>query len=756
MLGDTVLMLLESLEEQWKIPILLFAVLLLVGLSPFMRPYRSIRYVRRAMIWEGCSCAGIILYLPLRTQIPCLIPSLSKIFPYLPLAGGVSGIAAFLYFGFHYILNNRKLKESKTLEAENPIAAWKRLREIPEASLTPGQKRKYKNRALYQLTMLGAVGKAQKIAEGMKSTNTALYHMVRGLHELEAGSMAAAAVQMLTAQEMCTSDTEKYLQVQILANNGVIKVCQGHYEEADYFFNQARLLLKTYREHSIKILENIYYNYCFNRCRLAEGGPGITWQEALEEYKGMIGQTRAETFLSACSIEWELMRQAGTPPEIMEQKVQAAFSQALTMDLSDQQRCVFEGSMARMVCNMRMNPEPCLEALERDWEHVRVLPMPGRYETMKSVDLLFRDLGSDRLLEKYHEMDTASERYIAGTDAEKDLKEYLASLPVEAVKERCYCEMELAGLKKQTRKTYCFEEAKSLLDGVVDAYLENHLGLLAVDARLAIADESIFLLNLTDHHKPMYPDEMRKQLQLVEAALETMEKHPKLAECALRLSYYYYHLDDYPKCIHWFKRFEQMHIALEHFAPWLCRYHEACALVVPMLRFYRAIMQVRENQAKLQTYEEAIQNWFQNFFQSDGYHAALLLGKFRGYENVPVKMKVWYEDEEREAPLQVLPAFALENNPNIRVHFWFSEPYGHLDVDLTYEQFYADRDAKCILFSDGHHPFEIEESYYLQKCSRKSPIIFKGVVRKLVSWSALPPETSTLLEKIYQIIVSVQ
>lgn len=738
MLGDSILMLLELLEEQWKIPLLLFSVLLLIGLSSFMRPYRSIRYVWRAMIWEACSCTGIILYWPLRTQIACLIPPLNKIFSCLPLAGGISGTAAFLYLGLHYIFNSRKLKESKDLEVENPIAAWKKLREIPESSLMPGQKRKYKNRALYQLTMLGAVGKAQMIAESMKSANTPLYHMVRGLHELEAGSMAAAASQMLTAQEICTSDTEKYLQAQILTNNGVIKVCQGHYDEADYFFNQARLLFKTYKKCSIKMLETIYYNYCFNRCRLAGSGLGITWQEALEEYRGMVGQTRAETFLSACNIEWELMRQAGTQPEIMEQKVQAAFSRALAMDLTVQQRCIFEGSMARMVCNMRMNPEPCLEALERDWRHVQELPMPSRYETMKSVDLLFRDLGSDRLLEKYHGMDTASEHYITGTGAEKDLKEYLASLPVEAIRERCYCEMELAGLKKQNSKTYCFAEAKELLDGVIATYLENHLGLLAVDARLAIVDESIFLLNLTDHHKPMYPDEMQKQLRLIETALETMEKHPKLAECALRLSYYYYHLDDYPKCIYWFERFEQMGIALEHFAPWLCRYHEACALVVPMLRFYQVILKVRENQAKLQTYEDAVQDWFRDFFQSDGCHAALLLGKFRGYDDVPVKMKVWYE----------------EDNPHLRFHFWFSEPCGHLDVDLTYEQFHADRDAKCILFSDGHHPFEVEESYYLQKCSRNSPLIFKGIERKLISWSALPPETKALLEKIYEIIVT--
>ena len=116
-------------------------------------------------------------------------------------------------------------------------------------------------------------------------------------------------------------------------------------------------------------------------------------------------------------------------------------------------------------------------------------------------------------------------------------------------------------------------------------------------------------------------------------------------------------------------------------------------------------------------------------------------------------MKLWYENIETDSPFQASYDSAPEHDSHIRTHCWFFEPHGRLDVDMTYEQFHADRDAKCILFSDGHHPFEVEESYYLMKYSRKSPIRFKGIVRKLISWNSLPLETRKLLEKVYEIIL---
>ncbi|MCQ4838130.1 hypothetical protein NE556_23570, partial [[Clostridium] symbiosum] len=39
-----------------------------------------------------------------------------------------------------------------------------------------------------------------------------------------------------------------------------------------------------------------------------------------------------------------------------------------TYGLTEQERCVYEGSMARIVCSMRFNPTNCLEALEKDRE----------------------------------------------------------------------------------------------------------------------------------------------------------------------------------------------------------------------------------------------------------------------------------------------------------------------------------------------------------------------------------------------------
>ena len=198
-----------------------------------------------------------------------------------------------------------------------------------------------------------------------------------------------------------------------------------------------------------------------------------------------------------------------------------------------------------------------------------------------------------------------------------------------------------------------------------------------------------------------------------------------------------------------------MDVPLEHFAVWLHRYYTACALVTHILRFYEAILKIREDHGKLRIYDAKVQEWFTRFPDSDGFHATLLLGKWCGCDKIPSKIKFWYANNPEGAPLPQQDVFiSTPNDANLRAHCWFFMPFGNLDVDLTYEQFHADRDASCILFSGGHHPFEVEESWELLQHNRESRVSFHEILRREMTWGELPEETRTLLEKVYAVIQS--
>lgn len=710
---DVIIALTDNMEGKYAVIVLIGLLFFLGARTKEAEPYYSVKYLKTAYWCAAISCEGLAVF--------WLFGEKGGYWQ-TPVCGALCvPIAGTLVFSlYEYGRNSRLLRKAKSLEQRDIIGAWRQLKDISLSGLTPGQKKTYYHRAIAQLVALGDIGKAEVFFQKLEETDTPLYHMFQGIRYLVAGDLEKSLSEMKAAEDRSLADTEPYLQIQILMNHGVMQVCHKNFQEADYYLNRARELALREKAENLEILEPLYYNYIFNRSRLEGSGQGPTWQQALEEYKGLLDLEDPLAFNSVCNMELELMRQTKADVQEMEKMIFESFEKTLHMELTDQQRCIYEGTMARIVCTMRLDPRSCLAAIEKDWLEILQLPMPARYRTLKEIDLLFRDLGDDGLLQKYSGLDSDVEQYMMSM-AETDLSKYRNELPEEAVYERAYCLREMAGLRKNDIDHYHFGEVRDMLMEVIASYKENELELEALDTRLAIMDESIFLLNLTDHFKPVYRDEMLRQLEAVEMQLEKIATHPKSAECALRLSYYTYHLDDYERCIFYFDKYETSGISIMHFAPWLRRYYEGCSVIVRMLRFARAIDRVRDKQGKLETYDEGIRKWFRDFPQSDGLHGSYLLGRYMGYEKVPVKIKIWYDDSVGEQ----------------RNHAWFCEQRTMMDVDLTYGQFREDRDAGSILFVSGHHPMEINDSAH----------------RRLITREKLPEETGRMLDAVYQIIL---
>lgn len=203
----------------------------------------------------------------------------------------------------------------------------------------------------------------------------------------------------------------------------------------------------------------------------------------------------------------------------------------------------------------------------------------------------------------------------------------------------------------------------------------------------------------------------------------------------------------------YFKRFEEVGLSLSHFAPWLRNYYSFCSVVIRILKFADAIEQVRRERSKLEIYEEAVQNWFEQFPFSDGFHASLLLGRFMGCKTIRVKYKIWYQDNEidREGRRDFLDS---KNEDRLKAHVWYCEESIHMEADLTYRQFSSDEKSDFILFSETHHPFEVNESCHLLKQARMSRMNFLGIQEKYIEIKNLPKDVQELLDIVYNIIMS--
>lgn len=97
-----------------------------------------------------------------------------------------------------------------------------------------------------------------------------MFYFFHGFKQMSAGDIVRAGESMMKAEKCCQQNTPPQLYIQILNNRGVLYVCQGNYQEADYYFKQAIAAAGQNKKMNMEILEPVYYNYCFNLCRIRE------------------------------------------------------------------------------------------------------------------------------------------------------------------------------------------------------------------------------------------------------------------------------------------------------------------------------------------------------------------------------------------------------------------------------------------------------------------------------------------------------
>ncbi len=647
-----------------------------------------------------------------------------------------TSIVIYLWKVFSIQQNLKRIKhlaESNNINY-NIIASWNLLQSQSIKNMTPKQKKQYKRFRMYLLIKLGSISAVDAIVESFKD-DKAYYHFIQYIKYFSMGKIAEASREIKLAEEACTVDTDPLLHVQILTNRGVNHVCMGNYKIADDYYYTAVKYYKKYKIKEKEVIGTIYYNYAFNKTFM----DGDAWESILEEYKTFLDLRKLDDCISYFNIKMELLRQTGTERLVIEKTVEESFSQIMSLRFPKENKCVFASSTARMAWAARINPSKYLNTLAENMEVIKELPMPARYIAIKDIDLLFIDLHGD-IAEKHIKLKKMANDYMLSI-AVGDLESYRKDLPEEAILEKCFCYKEVAGLQKKLTSEYDFNKTLSYLNNAISLYHENSLLVDEHICRMAIMDELCSIENLDKDYKLTNPQEMRRQLNTIEAFLPSLEDHNALAEFYLRLSFYCMHLDDYDKCVANYNKFINIPISIEHFAPWVHRYYMITSFAVRTIYFIKAIEKIKASK-ELVKYVPEVQEWFNTYPEHDGKLASMLLGSFLGYvDKIPLKLKIWMD-----------PNFSNGYSP--RGHSWLWMDELQLNIDITYAQFAGDKYQDCIFYGADRHPFESCESYKIIADAMATGLHFKGAVLNWVSVGDLPPEHREIYDSIYSIITS--
>lgn len=644
----------------------------------------------------------------------------------------------------------RKLKQMiRYTKAQNfnysPIEAWRALEGLPPSRLTRRQRVQYGKYRIYLRMILGNFSGVEEEIETQKTKDQAYYHFLKFVHCNAMGHMEDAAQEIRQAEENSNADTEPLIRSQIILDRGVGYVGIGMYKAADDAFCRATAYCKKHRLKEKTVWQILYYNYVFNQTRLHPQMERAQWEQLLEPLKQHLDMGNPQDYMEFSNIELELLRQTHAGRKEFSRHLYGVFNYLMQSDIPVHNRCLLEAGMARMIWSARLNPTDILRALENDREHLLELPMPARYHCMKQIDLFFGDLHGS-IVEEYDRLKQSAFWYMMN-QAERDLEDYRKSLPAEAVYERCFCLKELAGRQQKNPQAYRWDTAVEYLENAIALYHENGLELEEIQCELAVMDEAVSPLNMDQELRLTKLDYMNKMLERIESTVPKFEKHPVMAELAVRLSFYCCAMHDYGRCRSYYEAYWKLRevVPLSHFAPWLHQYYLTTCFAVRTLYFLDTVNAIRSELDKDAELTMA-QQWFLHFFERNGGYESLALAMVLGLEQgALLKMRMW--------PIQEGETFCKAGE-GIAEHLWLFLPQIGMEIDVTYSQFTGDAECDWIIFNQGYHPLERNRSNYLRKRRLDSFPIFSAVYVQEVHIEQLTPEQQAALHEAVDMIAS--
>ncbi|MCD7806618.1 MAG: hypothetical protein LUH19_04660, partial [Lachnospiraceae bacterium] len=308
--------------------------------------------------------------------------------------------------------------------------------------------------------------------------------------------------------------------------------------------------------------------------------------------------------------------------------------------------------------------------------------------------------------------------------ANEDIKNYLATVPADAVYQRCNLQRELVDVMHYCGD-YSFSECKEILLSVRNSYESNGLMIQAMRTAISLADECFWEGNLDEELMPRNMDDLNEAMDYADKILSTVLLHPDCADCFAQMAWMSLRLHQYDHCVRYVNQFNKCNIKEAHYAPWFQYSLWASRLILRVREIEKCINSIKESAEKLQDLPANAREWLKRYPNpEDDYDTVLLWGSLLGYDPVFVKQKCWIGQE-------------VGGQAKIKNHHWLCiqefDPANKvtqtvLELDLLYPQINPGPPEK-ILFVVGMHPLESGRDVGLRQDQENSHIIVQNVLR---------------------------
>jgi hypothetical protein len=654
------------------------------------------------------------------------------------ILGGCLIVLPLLSIPVRYLFMQKSLKKVitifKTKEIDDcEIKALNKLKNLSNKKMSEKQIICAERYKIYILTHLGNNRAVEKIIEkvGPEKLEQAHFYLIKYIVAWHSGDIIKAHNEIIKARDAISDQTEPVVQVEILMNVGVSYVAQKNYHAADDSFNLAVREYKRLDLNNKPLLDIIYNNYAFNKTRL--GADDQSWKEVVSDYRSLLDFDCLNDQLNYFNFELQILRQTNAPREELSGMVKNNFTRFMDSDLPIKHKVLFAGSGIRIAWSAMLDPSKILSVINENYTILDTLHPIARYRINKELSLIFKDLIEEQPEQNSILRDRV--RCYMEQQAEKDIQAHRRTLPDEAIYARCYCLEELASIEKN-KKDYNAHKIISFLSDTVKLYQDNSLLMNEIKSRLNIIDELCAIQNFSETLELSNPEDMRIQLYEIESLLPKLRQHPIRAEIGIRMSSYYLIIHEYDKCIEYYDWFDKVSLSLNHFAPWLHRYRMFTAFAVRILYFKNIVVALKDSQEVLLCTND-VQEWFQSFPNHNGVLDSMLLARFIGWREYPIKTLKWFNPNTPE---------------QFKIHSWFYFPELHLNADITYEQFKEEDNKDQIFFNDDQHPFESNKSKTIAKDFSQSGYITEGVDFKIINDFYLSETEMEILEKAFELI----
>lgn len=474
-------------------------------------------------------------------------------------------ILIIIYCSFSYwkIRQNFKEKLEKIdCSQEKIINKYKQLKLISSETLFSDELESLELKKIYYLIDLGDIFKAKEIGKKLIHQDNPKYLFYKAIILEQEGNFLEA--EEILKKLVAMDNLDLKLTILVYNNYGRFNLINKNYSEAINFYTKAIELLKRESKYVNNFKHIIYPNLIDCYCIQKEDKK---MEDIKNEYYTLLSSDSIEDLVAQYNQKLIIIRQNSEKNTSL---IKEQYFEIIDK-LPKQSKFIFQINALRFFANMNLDFYEILEEINNSLDSIELNPIE-KFKSFKEINIIRRNY-PEYFQMKWPVLNKKILNYFSN-EAIDCLENYLNSLEIEEIYERCEIINEIIGVKKEF---YPYDSSNILekMEDVLKIYLAKNLAIQEIEQRLNIIDECLSPQNIESERRvPLYYYSLRilENLELLENKVAQIAGHPETPCFYIRMGYYYLSQSKVEEAKKYYEKFKISKISVNHYALWIQGY----------------------------------------------------------------------------------------------------------------------------------------------------------------------------------------